>query len=188
MIDDEVQTGCGRTGKFLAIEHWNITPDIVTLGKAIGGGIPLSIAAARKDVMDLPPGAHCQTTGGNPIACAAALTFLNIIFEDKLMERTSRLGEYIIMRLKQMQKKHSIIGDVRGKGLAICIDLVKDPNAKDPIDLKDFVNRLFTKGIVAVTGGVGIRIFPPLIIQKELLETSLDILESTINEVNKEYC
>jgi 4-aminobutyrate aminotransferase len=184
MMADEVQTGCGRTGKFLAIEHWDITPDIVTLGKAIGGGVPLSIAAAEKDVMDLPPGAHCTTTGGNPVACAAALAFLDILFEERLMPRAAELGDYTLNRLRQMQAEYEIIGDVRGKGLAICIELVKDRRTKVPIDGKDFVGRLFRKGILAVTGGAGIRIFPPLVIEKEMLDTSLEILESTIREAS----
>jgi 4-aminobutyrate aminotransferase len=184
MMADEVQTGCGRTGKFLSIEHWDITPDIVTLGKAIGGGVPLSIAAAEKDVMDLPPGAHCTTTGGNPVACAAALAFLDILFEERLMARATELGDYTLNRLRQMQSEYEIIGDVRGKGLAICIELVKDRRTKEPLDGKDFVGRLFRKGILAVTGGSGIRIFPPLVIEKEMLDTSLEILESTIREAN----
>jgi 4-aminobutyrate aminotransferase len=184
MMDDEVQTGCGRTGKFLAIEHWNLVPDIVTLGKAIGGGVPLSIAAAKKDVMDLPPGAHCTTTGGNPVACAAAQRYLDILFEEKLMQRAAELGDYVLDRLRRMQSEYEIIGDVRGKGLAICIELIKDRKSKEPVDGKEFVSRLFKKGIIAVTGGYGIRIFPPLTIEKQMLETSLEILEATIKEVN----
>jgi len=186
LIADEVQVGCGRTGKFLAIEHSNVIPDIVTLGKAIGGGVPLSVAAARKEVMDLPPGSHCTTTGGNPIACATALTFLDILFEEKLLEKATELGEYAMKRLREMQKKYEIIGDVRGKGLAICIELVKDRKTKEPIDSKYFVGKMFEKGVLMVSGGVGVRICPPLIISKEMMDTGLEILESTINEVNNE--
>lgn len=187
MIDDEVQTGCGRTGKFLAIEYWNVVPDIVTLAKGIGGGLPLSVAAPRKDVMDLPAGAHCTTTGGNPVSCATALAFLDILFEEKLMEKAKELGEYTINRLKEMQEKYEVIGDVRGKGLAICIELVKNRKTKEPIDSKDFVGRMFRKGVLMVSGGVGVRVFPPLIISKNLMDTGIEILESTIKEVNKEY-
>jgi 4-aminobutyrate aminotransferase len=185
MMADEVQTGCGRTGKFLAIEHWDVIPDVVTLGKAIGGGVPLSVAAARREVLDLPPGDHCTTTGGNPVACAAALTFLDILMENKLMQRAATLGEYTLKRLNQMQAEYEIIGDVRGKGLAICIELVKDRTTKEPLDGKEFVGRLFRKGVLAVTGGTGVRIFPPLIIGKQMLATSLDILEATIREVSQ---
>jgi 4-aminobutyrate aminotransferase-like enzyme len=105
MIADEVQVGCGRTGRFLAIEHWGVVPDIITLGKAIGGGIPLSIAAPRTDLMDLPPGSHCVTTGGNPVACAAGQTFLDILFKENLMEKAAELGDYTVKRLKEMQEK-----------------------------------------------------------------------------------
>jgi 4-aminobutyrate aminotransferase len=188
MIADEVQVGCGRTGRFLAIEHWNVVPDIVTLGKAIGGGVPLSIAAPRKDVMDLPPGSHCVTTGGNPVSCATAIAFLDILFEEKLMEKAAELGEYTIKRLKEMQGKYEIIGDVRGKGLAICIELVKNRKTKEPIDSKEFIGRMFKKGVLMVSGGVGVRIFPPLIISKELMDAGIEILESTIKEINEEYC
>ncbi|MBI4187245.1 MAG: aminotransferase class III-fold pyridoxal phosphate-dependent enzyme [Chloroflexi bacterium] len=187
LIDDEIQVGCGRTGKFLAIEHWGVVPDIVTLGKAVGGGVPLSIAAARKDVMDLPPGAHCTTTGGNPVACAAGMAFLDILLEENLMRKATELGDYTLDRLKDMQAKYQVIGDVRGKGLAICIELVKDRKTKEPVDSKDFIGRLFRKGVLAVSGGVGVRIFPPLIISREMMDSSLDILEATVEEVNREY-
>ncbi len=102
------------------------------------------------------------------------------------MERATEHGEYTLNSLNEMQEEHEIIGDVRGKGLAICLELVKDRETKEPIDGKDFVGRLFRKGIVAVTGGAGIRIFPPLNIEKEILDTSLEILESTIKEVKDE--
>jgi len=187
MIDDEIQVGCGRTGKFLAIEHWNVVPDMVTLGKAIAGGLPLSVAAPRKEVMDLPAGSHCVTTGGNPVSCATAQAFLDILFEEKLIERAAELGESTLKRLKGMQEEYEIIGDVRGKGLAICIELVKDRKTKEPIDGKEFTGRMFRKGVLMVSGGVGVRIFPPLNIPKEMMDSSLDILESTIKEVNEEY-
>jgi len=186
MIADEVQVGCGRTGKFLAIEHFNVNPDIVTLGKAIGGGIPLSVTAARKDVMDLPAGAHCTTTGGNPIACAAAQTYLDILFEEKLMEKAAQFGDYTVKKLREMQTKYEVIGDIRGIGLAICVELVKDRETKEPIDSKYFVEKMFRKGVLMVSGGMGVRIFPPLIISKEMMNSGLEILESTIKEVNEE--
>jgi 4-aminobutyrate aminotransferase len=188
MIDDEIQVGCGRTGKFLAIEHWGVVPDIITLGKAIGGGVPLSIVATREDLMDLPPGAHCTTTGGNPISCAAGQTFLDILFKESLMEKAAELGGYTIKRLKEMQEKYQVVGDVRGKGLAICIELVKNRETKEPIDSKEFIGRMFKKGVLMVSGGVGVRIFPPLIISKEIMDAGIEILESTIKEINEEYC
>ena len=187
MIDDEIQVGCGRTGRFLAIEHWDVVPDIITLGKAIGGGVPLSIAATRADLMDLPPGAHCTTTGGNPVSCAAGQAYLDILFEENLMDKATELGDHTMKRLKEMQEKYEVIGDVRGKGLAICIELVKDRKTKEPIDGKEFIGRMYKRGVLMVSGGVGVRIFPPLIISKETMGSAIDILEETIKEVNKEY-
>jgi 4-aminobutyrate aminotransferase len=138
--------------------------------------------------MDLPPGSHCVTTGGNPVSCATAIAFLDILSKENLMERAAQLGDYTIKRLKEMQEKYEIIGDVRGKGLAICIELVKNRKTKEPIDSKEFIGRMFRKGVLMVSGGVGVRIFPPLIISKEIMDAGLEILESTIKEINEEYC
>jgi len=100
----------------------------------------------------------------------------------------AQLGDYTIKRLKEMQERYEIIGDVRGKGLAICIELVKNRKTKEPIDSKEFIGRMFKKGVLMVSGGVGVRIFPPLIISKEIMDAGLEILESTIKEINEEYC
>ncbi|GAJ15127.1 unnamed protein product, partial [marine sediment metagenome] len=123
----------------------------------------------------------------NPVSCTTALAFLDILLEEELMEKAKELGEYTINRLKEMQEKYEVIGDVRGKGLAICIELVKNRKTKEPIDSKDFIARMFRKGVLMVSGGVGVRVFPPLIISKDLMDTGIEILESTIKEVNKEY-
>jgi 4-aminobutyrate aminotransferase len=136
--------------------------------------------------MDLPAGAHCTTTGGNPIACAAAQTYLDILFEEKLMEKAAQFGDYTVKKLREMQTKYEVIGDIRGIGLAICVELVKDRETKEPIDSKYFVEKMFRKGVLMVSGGMGVRIFPPLIISKEMMNSGLEILESTIKEVNEE--
>ena len=115
------------------------------------------------------------------------MTFLDILYKEKLIQRAAELGEYVLRRFREMQKDYGIIGDVRGKGLAICIEFVKDRATKEPIDSKDIVNRLFKKGLLAVSGGYGVRIFPPLVIEKELLDTSVDIFEEVIAEINKDY-
>lgn len=190
MIDDEIQVGLGRTGKFLAIEHDNVVPDIVTLGKGIGGGQPLSIAAARSDVLDLAAGSHCTTTGGNPVACAAAQAVLDVIFEEKLMDRAAKLGEYTIKRLKEMKENYNIMGDVRGKGLAIAVELVKSRKTKEPLPdvAKKFLLKMYQNGVLMVSGGVSaIRIFPPLVIPEEFMDAGLDIFERIIKEFDKEY-
>ncbi len=190
LIDDEIQVGMGRTGKFLAIEHWKVVPDIVSLGKGIAGGVPLSVAAARSEVLDLPPGAHCTTTGGNPVACAAAQATLDVLLKEKLMDRAAELGEYTIKRLKEMQEKYDVIGDVRGKGLAIAVELVKSRKTKETIPdaAKDMIGRMFKSGVVMVTGGVSsVRIIPPLVIPKELMDTGLEIFQSVVKQIDKEY-
>jgi 4-aminobutyrate aminotransferase-like enzyme len=112
--------------------------------------------------------------------------FLDILAEENLMEKAASLGEYVKNRLLEMQKKYEIIGDVRGKGLAICIELVKDPQTKEPIDSKWFTGKMHKKGVLMVSGGVGVRICPPLVISKEMMEQELDILESVIKEVSAE--
>jgi len=190
MIDDEIQVGMGRTGKFLAIEHWNVIPDIISLGKGVAGGIPLSIAAARSEVLDLLPGAHCTTTGGNPVACAAAQATLDVLFEEKLMDRSAELGDYTIKRLKEMQERYDVIGDVRGKGLAMAVELVKNRKTKEPIPdaAKELIGKMFKSGVVMVTGGVSsVRIAPPLVIPKELMDTGLETFERIVREIDKEY-
>jgi len=190
MIDDEIQVGMGRTGKFLAIEHWNVVPDIVTLGKGIAGGIPLSVAAAKSEILDLAPGSHCTTTGGNPVACAAAQAALDVLFKENLMDKAAELGSYVIKRLKEMQEEYEVIGDVRGKGLAIAVEFVKNRKTKEPIPdaTKEFIAKMFKKGVLMVTGGISaVRIMPPLVITKELLNTALEIFESVVKEINEEY-
>jgi len=177
LIADEIQVGCGRTGKFLSIEHWSIVPDIITLGKGIGGGLPLSVTGARKEIMDLPPGSHCTTTGGNPVSCATAIAYIDLLYENNLMQKATEKGSYILSRLKEMQKIYPIIGDVRGKGRAIAFELVKNRDTKEPIDNKDFVKKMLKKGVLMVTGGFGIRIMPPLIIEKKLIDIALERIE-----------
>jgi 4-aminobutyrate aminotransferase len=190
MIDDEIQVGMGRTGKFLAIEHWGLVPDIITLGKGIAGGVPLSIAAAKADVLDLAAGSHCTTTGGNPIACAAAQAALDVMFEEKLMDRAAKLGKKTIKRLEEMQKKYNIIGDVRGKGLAIAVELVENRKTKKPMPdvSKKFITAMFKRGILMVSGGISaVRIFPPLVIPEEFMETGLETFEAVAKEFDKKY-
>jgi 4-aminobutyrate aminotransferase len=187
MIDDEIQVGMGRTGKFLAIEHFDVVPDIVTMAKGIGGGLPLSVTAVRSDVLDLAPGSHCTTTGGSPVSCAAAQATLDVLFGEKLMDKATELGEYTMGRLKEMQEKYNIMGDVRGKGLAMAIELVRNRKTKEPAPGKEFIARMFKKGVLMVTGGFAVRIFPPLVISRELMDSSLDIFEDVVKEFDKEY-
>jgi 4-aminobutyrate aminotransferase len=129
-VVDEVQSGFGRTGKMFAIEHWGVEPDLIALAKGIASGLPLGAMIARESVMDWPPGAHANTFGGNPVACAASMATLDLL-EDGLIENADRVGAYLLAQLEAMQERHSTIGDVRGKGLMVAVELVKDRQTKE---------------------------------------------------------
>jgi len=115
LVDDEIQSGLGRTGKWFALEHWGVTPDIVTIAKALASGLPLAAVVAKEELMDWEGGSHANTFGGNPVACAAALQVIEIIKQEGLLENANRQGTYLVKRLKELQERYPIIGDVRGK-------------------------------------------------------------------------
>ena len=125
LVADEVQSGMGRTGKMFAIEHYGVEPDIVAMAKGIASGMPLGVCAARADVMDWPPGAHASTFGGNPVSCAAALATIKLLRES-LVANAAAVGALLLDGLKALQEKHRVIGDVRGRGLMIGVELVRD--------------------------------------------------------------
>ncbi|MEM2282881.1 MAG: acetyl ornithine aminotransferase family protein [Candidatus Hadarchaeales archaeon] len=187
-ISDEVQTGLGRSGKMLAIEHWGVIPDIVCLAKALSGGmVPIGAIVARKEVMDWKKGAHANTFGGNALACAAALAGLKILERERLTERAAELGSKALRRMEEW-KKYEIVGDVRGKGLLLAIEFVKDQKTKKPApEERDLVVRKgLEKGILVFRGGNStIRIAPPLIIEEEELSLGLDLLEEAVAEVQR---
>jgi 4-aminobutyrate aminotransferase len=188
LVVDEIQTGMGRTGKMFAIEHWGVEPDIVCIAKGIASGLPLGAMVARKSLMTWPSGAHGNTFGGNPISCAAALATIRLL-ENGLIENAATLGQYALNRLRQAAERHPLIGDVRGKGLMIGIELVKDRKTREPIpEVRDkVVYRAFEKGLLVLGSGLSsIRMMPPLVITKELLDEGLEILESTIAEIEEE--
>lgn len=189
LIDDEVQSGIGRTGKWFAIEHWNVEPDIVCSAKALASGLPIGATIANAQIMDWPGGSHASTCGGNPLSCAAATTVLQIIKEEKLLENASRQGAYILKRLGELKERCKIVGDIRGKGLMMGIELVEEKESKKPAVQKasKVIKRAWKRGVVVITCGVStIRIAPPLTINEELLAKALDIVEDTILEVAKE--
>jgi 4-aminobutyrate aminotransferase len=188
-VDEEVQTGFGRTGKWFAIEHWNVKPDAMVLAKAMASGMPISAVVARREVIDsLEAPAHLFTTEANPLSCAAAIATIEIIREEKLYERANRLGEYAMKRFREMMDKHELIGDVRGKGLMIGVDLVKDLKTKEPA-IKETLKidwRAWEKGLVLIHFGKSVlRIAPPLIITQEELDEGLNIIEEAIDDVEK---
>jgi 4-aminobutyrate aminotransferase-like enzyme len=188
-IADEVQSGFGRTGKLFAIEHYGVEPDIMTLAKGIADGFPISACIARADIGDaFEPGDHLSTFGGNPVSAAAALANINVMLRDKLPEQAAEKGEYLIKRLNEMKEKYPIIGDVRGKGLMIGVELVKDRAKKTPAvdETRKIRDICREKGLLIGSGGVKgctLRIQPPLIIEKEQIDKALSILEATIKEV-----
>ena len=186
---DEVQSGMGRTGKWFGIEHFNVVPDIVCMAKGIAAGLPLGVTASRADLMDWTPGSHASTFGGNPVACAAALAVISVIKEERLLENAERQGSYIMKRLKEMMDDHPMMGDVRGAGLMIGVELVKDKETKEPAreETEEVMMRCFRKGIAIVNCGVStIRMMPPLTITRELIEPALEIFEACLSEVEAE--
>lgn len=184
LILDEIQSGMGRTGRWFASEHFGITPDIMTIAKGIASGLPLSAVAAGREIMSKwPPGAHGTTFGGNPVACAAAIATLRVIEEEGLLENAAFVGRYALERVKEMKEKHSCIGDVRGLGLMIGIEFVKEGREPFTEELKRILDYCLDKGLILIECGVDknvIRLAPPLMVKKEEMEKGLDILEEAI--------
>lgn len=187
LIDDEIQAGLGRTGKMFAIEHWGIHPDMITLAKAIGGGLPLGAFITSNTIADaFQPGDHYTTFGGNPVACAAGLKTIEIIQRDKLAENAARIGEYMIKRLKEIEDKYPIVGDVRGKGLMIGVELVKDKRKRTPAteEATSVQDMLREKGVlVTLSGNSTLRMLPPLTITKNHVDAAMEALEEALRTI-----
>ena len=183
---DEVQSGVGRTGKWFAIEHFGVEPDILCTAKGIAAGMPLGVMASKAEIQDWTPGSHASTFGGNPVSCAAALAVLDIIKTDKLLENAAVQGGYIKERLTEMMEKHSMIGDVRGKGLMVGVEIVKDKDSKEvaPKATEEIMMECFRNGLAIVNCGVNvIRWMPPLTITRDLIEPSLEIFEKALSKI-----
>jgi len=186
LVDDEVQSGIARTGKMFAIEHWGVEPDIVCTAKALASGMPLSAMIAREEAMTWPPGAHGSTYGGNPVCCAAAQATLDVIEEEGLMENATRMGERLMKNLCDLAEESRLIGDVRGLGLMIGVELVKDKETKarakketDQLTLECFKRGL----LVLPCGPNSIRFSPPLIITEAETDTAFEIFSDALIEV-----
>jgi len=183
-ITDEVQSGMGRTGKWWAGDHAGLEPDILCVAKGIASGLPLSATIARSSVMDWKPGAHASTFGANPVSVAAALVTLRLV-QNQYMENARRMGEYILGRLLGWRDKFRIVGDVRGKGLMIGVEIVADRETKEPAPkLRDSIENLaFAKGLLVLGAGANtIRLAPPLVIDEEQADFAIDTLEACIRE------
>jgi 4-aminobutyrate aminotransferase len=188
LITDEVQCGMGRTGKWWAIEHFDVEPDVITAAKGIASGMPLGACIARKSVMDWPRGSHGNTFGGNPISCAAALASIDLI-ENEYMENAAAVGQYTSDALHEIMARHPSIGDVRGLGLMIGVEFVKDRKSKAPAE--ELTNRLvelaFERGLLLLPCGKSvIRIAPPLCITRAEVDEGLTIFEEALGLAEKE--
>jgi 4-aminobutyrate aminotransferase len=185
LIHDEVQSGMGRTGRMFASEHFGVTPDIVTLAKGIASGMPLSATIARADVMNWPPGAHASTFGGNPVAIAAALATIELI-EEELMENAARMGGRLMDRMADWPRRFKYVGEVRGLGLMIGVEIVRDQKTKERApDLRDRLEFLaFERGLLILgCGPNSIRLCPPLIINKDQADFAVDTLEDCLRSL-----
>ncbi len=186
LVADEVQSGAGRTGKWTAIEHTGVEPDIVCMAKGIASGMPLSVCMSRAEIMDWTPGSHASTFGGNPVAIAAALATMDVL-EREGMQNAATVGGAMIERLKGWPGEHRIVGDVRGRGMMIGIEIVRDQATREPaVDLRDrIVDMAFERGLLILgCGETSIRLAPPLITRQEEATIALDILESCVRDVS----
>jgi 4-aminobutyrate aminotransferase len=187
LVADEVQSGMGRTGKMFASEHFGLEPDMVTIAKGIASGMPLGITAARADVMSWPPGTHASTFGGNPVSCAAALATLKLL-RDSLVRNAEAVGEHFINRLRALVDKHPLIGDVRGRGLMIGVELVKNRKTKErAVRERDaVVEILFTKGVLVLGAGKNaIRFAPPLVLTRDQADIAVKAFDEALGEVER---
>jgi 4-aminobutyrate aminotransferase len=187
-VSDEIQTGVGRTGKFFGVEHFGVEPDLVTIAKGIASGMPLSAMIAKTEIMNSwKPGQHASTFGANPVAVEAALATLEVIRSERLMDNANRLGGKAKKRLLEMKEKYEIVGDVRGMGFFIGIEIVKDKKSKARGDdeAKAVMEFCFKHGLLVIMAGRNtIRFVPPLNITEDVMDEGLDILEEGIAHVN----
>ncbi len=185
LMVDEIQSGAGRTGSWWAIEQEHVQPDIVCFAKGIGSGLPIGGIIARKELMTWGPGSHGSTYGGNPVAAASALATLEVIEREGLMQRATDSGNFIQDALVEMEARHPSIGQVRGRGLMIGIEFVKDRQTKErAVDLRNFIiQRAFELGLLLIPCGVNaIRMTPPLNIDRALIEEGLHLFEQALTE------
>jgi 4-aminobutyrate aminotransferase len=188
LIFDEVQSGIGRTGRMFACEHWGVAPDILLLAKGIASGMPIGLIAAKRSIMQhWQRGAHGNTFGGNPLCCAAALATLDLV-EQHFMANAARVGEHLLARLRALAARHAVIGEVRGKGLMIGVELVLDPVSKVPAaKLCDaLITCAFHHGLLLLSCGAStVRLMPPLLITEAEADEAVFLLEKSLLEVQR---
>ena len=185
LIADEVQSGMGRTGKMFAIEYTGVQPDVIAVAKGIASGMPLGVSIARADLMTWPPGTHASTFGGNPVSCAAALATVKLL-RDTLMRNAAEVGAHLQQGLRALMDKHALIGDVRGRGLMVGVELVRDRTTKERAtsERDAVVNAAFRRGLLILGAGKNaIRFCPPLVLSKAQADTAVQILDESLAEV-----
>jgi len=191
LICDEMITGFGRTGKMFGTQHEEIVPDIITIGKGFGGGFPMTGIMSREEIINAKPfgnpSGSSSSYGGNPLASTAAYITLKTIIDDGLVENSRNVGEFMIMKLNQLKDKYPIIGDVRGKGLMIGVELVKGINSKEKLDKKYtemFFHECLKRGLIIMGYNPDIRVYPPLIVSEEIAEEGIAIMEDALSYVS----
>ncbi|MDP1571479.1 MAG: acetyl ornithine aminotransferase family protein [Vicinamibacterales bacterium] len=185
LIADEVQSGMGRTGKMFAMEHFGVEPDMITSAKGIASGMPLGVTTARAEVMDWTPGAHASTFGGNPVSCAAAMATITLL-KDSLVKNSAEVGAFLMDGLTALKDKHQIIGDVRGRGLMIGVELVRDRQTKERAseERDRVVDEAFARGMLILGAGRNaVRFSPPLVLTKAQAETAIRIFDESLSAV-----
>ncbi len=189
LMADEVLTGWARTGKWLSMEHWNVVPDVVSLGKGFGNGFPVTCVAVREPLKESFESISASSScGGNPMACGAALATIEVIREENLLERSLHLGRLAQERMERMQAEHPIVGHVRSKGCLMGIELVGDRATKEPFDEagKLVYQKAFGKGLAWIPAGHVLRMSPPVVMEDEVLLKGLDIIDESIGETERE--
>ena len=185
LVVDEVQSGMGRTGKMFAVEHVGVKADIVNIAKGIASGLPLGVTCARADIMSWPPGAHASTFGGNPVSCAAAVATIALL-KKQLVANAAEVGAHLMAGLRALADKHPIIGDVRGRGLMIGVELVRDRQTKErAAEERDaVVNAAFTRGMLVLGAGRNaVRFSPPLVLTRQQADMAVGIFDEALTEV-----
>ncbi len=185
LIFDEVQSGIGRTGKMFAAEHWGVRPDIMTLAKGLGSGLPIGLVVAKKTIMEKwKRGAHGNTYGGNPLCCAAALATLDLV-QREYAANAAQVGAYFQARLRDLQKEFECIGDVRGKGLMIGAELITDRASRKPAAAlcQRVLTRAYHNGLILLACGTStVRFIPPLMVGREHVDEALGLLKTALTE------
>ena len=187
LVADEVQSGMGRTGKMFAIEHFGVEPDVIATAKGIASGMPLGVSTARAEIMSWPPGAHASTFGGNPVSCAAAIATIDLLRRE-LCKNAEAVGAYMVEGARALMDKHPLIGDVRGKGLMIGIECVRDRVTKERAveEREEVVEAAFARGLLVLGAGKNtIRLSPPLVLTRAQAQTALEILDEAFGDVER---